>query len=73
MLVEPDKTKRIELGKKILNEQAENLWCIGTVGKVPYPIIINENLGNFPEDGIGVWDTVWTMSRDPEQFFFENE
>ncbi|MCD6082788.1 ABC transporter substrate-binding protein [Candidatus Aerophobetes bacterium] len=71
MLKEPDLQKRIELGKKILRSQAENLWCIGTIGKSPYPIILNKNLRNFPETGLWVWDTSWSCTRDPSQIFFE--
>ncbi|MFW6007591.1 MAG: ABC transporter substrate-binding protein [Halanaerobiales bacterium] len=72
MQTEPDLNKRIELGKKILRSQAENLYVIGTVGKVPWPILINDNLKNVPEKGIWAWDTLWTSSRNPGSFYFEN-
>jgi len=69
--VEPDEQKRIELGKKILEHQAEQLWVIGDVGYVPQVLIFNEKLRNIPETGIWAWGTLWTISRDPEQWFFE--
>lgn len=69
--VEPDEQKRIELGKKILEHQAEQLWVIGDVGYVPQVLIFNEKLRNIPETGIWAWATLWTISRDPEQWFFE--
>lgn len=71
MLKEPDLQKRVELGKKILRSEAENLWSIGTIGKSPYPIVLNKNLHNFPENGLWVWDTCWSCTRDPSQIFFE--
>ncbi len=67
---EPDPERRVELGQKILAYQAENLWSIGTVGYVPKPIIFSKNLRNIPEEGIWAWATLWTISRDPEQWFF---
>jgi len=71
MITEPDEQKRIELGKKILQSQAENLWVIGTVGKAPYPLVADSDLMNVPSDGLWCWDTLWSMSHDPCQFFFE--
>ncbi|MFW6269271.1 MAG: ABC transporter substrate-binding protein [Bacillota bacterium] len=70
MIKEPDEEKRIELGKKILEAQAENLWAIGTVGDAPWPVIVKENLRNVPEDGLWVWDTFWSRTRDPSTFYF---
>ena len=69
--VEPDEQKRIVLAKKILEHQAEQLWVIGDVGYVPQVLIFNKQLRNVPETGIWAWATLWTISRDPEQWFFE--
>ncbi len=71
MLVQPDLDRRIELGKKILAEQAENLWSIGTIGKAPQPIILNADIKNFPEDGLWAWGVLWNASHDPEQIYFD--
>jgi len=71
MKAEPNEEERIKLGKKILAAQAENLWTIGTVGKTPWPLIINNRLHNFPKNGLWVWDTLWTISQNPEQLFFD--
>ncbi len=72
MLTEPDDEKRIKLGKKILSSQAENLWTIATVGGAPWPAVIDNDLRNIPDQVFWVWDTLWTTTRDPEQFYFEN-
>jgi len=70
MLVNPDDDRREELGKNLFRAQAENLWNVGTVGRAPYVVVINENIRNFAETGLWVWDTKWSMSRDPGQIFF---
>lgn len=71
IMTEPDKDRRAELSEIILETQAEKLWTIGTVGKTPWAIVASENLSNLPEDVLWCWDTLWTISRDPEQFYFE--
>ncbi|MFW6410131.1 MAG: ABC transporter substrate-binding protein [Halanaerobiales bacterium] len=71
VIVEPDEERREELADNILSSQAENLWSIGTVGGAPWIAAVNENLKNIPDDVVWVWDTLWTSTRDPEQFYFE--
>ncbi|MFW6270299.1 MAG: ABC transporter substrate-binding protein [Bacillota bacterium] len=71
MMNEPEEERRIELGKKILQSQAENLWVIGTLGKAPKPIIVSKNLVNYPQEGYWNWDVVFSTSRDLSQLFFE--
>ncbi len=71
MLVEPDRERRIELGQKILDMRAEHLWSIGTVGQAPWIVIAEANLRNIPEDALWAWDTLWSTTVDPEQFYFE--
>ncbi len=70
MVMEPDEDRRLELGDKILRSQAENLWVIGTVGRAPYPLIVSKDMGNVPDWGLWCWDTLWSCTRGPEQFFF---
>ncbi len=71
MMGEPDQERRIELGKKILASQAENLWSIGTIGEAPYPVLANKDLVNVPEFGLWTWDTMWLLIHDPEQIFID--
>jgi len=66
-----DEEEMIQLGKKILASQAENLWTIGTVGLAPQPIVVRNNLRNIPEKGLWGWDVLWTEPCHPEQFFFK--
>ncbi len=65
--------ERIELGKKILRSQAENLWCIGEVGCGPIPVIVRSNLRNVPEETYYGWDTLFGYYVHPEQFFFKQD
>jgi peptide/nickel transport system substrate-binding protein len=55
----------------ILASQAEHVWTIGVVGNAPQPLIINQNLTNFTEDGYWVWDSLWTWPVYPEQWFYK--
>ncbi len=71
VIVESDPAVRDELAYNILHAQAENVWAIGTIGQAPYPIIVNKDLRNVPEDGFWGWEAQWTCNRDPEQFFFD--
>jgi len=70
LMQEPDEERRIEMGKELLEIQAEKLWTIGIIRGAPQPVAVNKNLRNLPEDVLWCWDTLWTMSYDPEQFFF---
>jgi len=68
-----DEKERIRLGKDILRSNAENLWTIGTVGLLPIPCPVRNNLRNIPEKGpFGVAGT-WSIDYfHPEQFFFKH-
>ena len=71
LLQEPDEAMRTELAQMLLDAQAANLWTIGTVANTPYPIVVNQSLRNVPEHGFWVWDSLWSCSRHPETFYFE--
>jgi len=67
----PDEERRIELGKKLLEANAENLWTVGTVGLAPFPIIVSNELKNVPEDGYWGWDNRWSFGYHPETWYLE--
>jgi len=56
---------------KILEAQAENVYIIGTVGLSPWVVVADQDLRNLPEDVLWAWDTLWSTTRNPEQFFFD--
>ena len=66
-----DESKRIELGRRILRSQAENLWTIGTVGIAPHPIIVREELHNVPKSGYWGWDNRWSLPYHPETWYIK--
>ncbi|MCC5844353.1 MAG: ABC transporter substrate-binding protein [Verrucomicrobia bacterium] len=69
----PDRDRRIELGRKIMRSQAENLWTIGTVGFSPKPVVVSNRLRNVPEQGYWGWDTKLILPYHSETFFLESE
>jgi len=68
-----DEGRRIELGKKILRAQAENLWTIGTVGLAPHPLVVKNTLRNVPEKGYWGWDDRWSFPYHPETWFLTKD
>jgi len=73
MMATMDEEEKIQLGKKILASQAENIWQIGTVGMVPHPYIVNKHLRNVPEKYLHGCDYCFTRDSCPEQYFFKKE
>jgi peptide/nickel transport system substrate-binding protein len=43
--------KYLSLGAEILKINAENVWCIGTIGLVPRVTVLTDDLRNVPEPG----------------------
>lgn len=72
--------EQIELGQKYLQNSADNVWTISTVNGVPQPIVVTNDMKNFPTkadfpgegDPIYLHALFWTNPYNPPQFFFEN-
>jgi len=64
-----DEERRLELGKKILQSQSENLWTVGTVGIAPHPLIVSNSLKNVPPNGYWGWDGRWSAPYYPETWY----
>lgn len=60
-----------EIARKIWDNQARNLWLIGTVGLPKRPIVAKNYIQNFPS--ICYWgdDTSWWLAADPIQWYIE--
>lgn len=65
--IDPD--RRLEIGTEMWQMQADHLFHIGTVGMAPYPIIVNKDLRNIPEEAL--WSSLWLHRYNPEHFFFD--
>ncbi|MBT4976535.1 MAG: ABC transporter substrate-binding protein [Gemmatimonadetes bacterium] len=68
-----DEKVRIEMGKKILRSQAENLWALGVIGLGPHPIIVSDRLRNVPHQGYWGWDSRWSWPYYPETWSLNQE
>ena len=65
--------RRIELGKKLIRSQAQNLWGIGTVGRLVRPIIVSNRMRNVPAEGLWGYPWLATCLHHPERFFLVGE
>ena len=68
-----DREERIEMGKKILQSQAENLWALGVIGLGPHPVIVSARLRNVPRDGYWGWDSRWSWPYYPETWYLAQD
>ena len=62
---------RIDMGKKILRSQAENLWALGVIGLGPHPIVVSNDLRNVPRHGYWGWDSRWSWPYFPETWYLQ--
>ncbi len=71
---EPYGTDRYkELGRQMLQINAENVWAIGTVGLVPRPSVIRNTVRNHPqsEDILSIEYGMWTHYQ-PAQWWIDS-
>ena len=61
----------IELGKQLLQAQAENLWTVATVGLAPKPVIKNAKMRNTVKKAIWADDLDRSHPYYPEQWYYE--
>ncbi len=64
-------TKYKEIAQKIWDNQASNLWIIGTVGLPNRPIVAKNYIKNFPSKCYWGDDTSWWLAADPIQWYIE--
>ena len=66
-----DTAKRKAAVDKLMKAEAENLWVIGTVGILPKPILVSNNLKNFPDTGLFGWSVRVSRLVYPVQFYLD--
>ena len=66
---QPYSDEWMEFGKEITKMHAEYLFTIGTVGDVPWPVIVHNRLGNTPQWSINLWDFYWTYAFRIDQCY----
>jgi peptide/nickel transport system substrate-binding protein len=64
-------TDDVQYVDKLLASQADNVWTIGTVADGPFPLILNKDLKNVPEEDFSVWDTLWGHNNYPEAWYYD--
>jgi peptide/nickel transport system substrate-binding protein len=66
----------IRWGQVMLDNLAENVWTLATVNDFPHPMIVKNDIRNFPTEADGPliyeWSTWWTNAYEPAQFYFED-
>lgn len=62
-----------EIWRRILTIRMENVFSIGTVRKVPQPVVVNDRLRNVPTEGIYNWEpgAFFGVYR-PDTFWFDD-
>ncbi|MBA7500195.1 MAG: ABC transporter substrate-binding protein [Clostridia bacterium] len=69
--ITPDERKRAQLIDEFIELHIKNIWIIGTVGKIPIPVVVKNNFRNVPEQRL-IDDTLRTpKNANVEQFFIE--
>ncbi|MHA1305577.1 MAG: ABC transporter substrate-binding protein, partial [Candidatus Heimdallarchaeaceae archaeon] len=71
MKTDPKEENRIEAGRNIWRQMAENIYKIGTIGRLPVIYLVNNNIKNVPEDYLfNEWNYMRFGPLDP-YFFIE--
>ena len=66
-----DPAARVQLGKKILASNTENVWSIGTIGLAPHPVVTSRRLRNVSATGFWGWDIRGTLPYHPATWYLE--
>ena len=61
----------LQIAEEIWDNQAENLWIIGTVGLSRHPILKSNRLHNFPEECPWGDDMSWWRIAYPELWYLK--
>ena len=67
----PGSEEYIELGKQMMQINLDNLYLIGTLGEIPGPTIISNNLGNVPAFTVQSSDYSRTVPFRVDQWYFK--
>jgi len=61
-----------EPARKCLESEAEHVWTIGAIGNAPHPMFLRNTLKNVSTTGgYWTWDTFWSFTEYPEQWYLE--
>jgi peptide/nickel transport system substrate-binding protein len=72
-LLAPTKAERREIWHEILEIQAEEVFTIGLVARIPQPVVVANDLRNVPEEAIYNWDPGAQFGvYHPDTFWYEH-
>ena len=57
------------MAKRIYRDFAEGAYIISFIGMVPQPMVVSNNIGNFPAYGFTYWPLRTPSNAFPEQWF----
>ena len=66
-----DEEAVVKAAKALLQNQADQVWMIGTVGMAPIPLIVDNNLKNVPKTALWGTSMEYTRPLHTEQFYLE--
>ena len=69
----PDDKKQVEIFRKIIDLNRENLWVIGTIGELPVPVLVRKNFRNVPEVALHGWQCRTPGNTAPECYAIEQD
>ena len=62
----PDSTEQIRLFQQIIELNQQNLWVIGTIGRVPSLFVVKDTFRNVPQVAVSGWIFRTPGSTAPE-------
>jgi peptide/nickel transport system substrate-binding protein len=70
--VVPGSEEYTALAKELVQIHHDNLIIIGTVGRIPKPNVVSNNLGNVPEFSITNFGYGYSYAFRADQWYFKN-
>jgi peptide/nickel transport system substrate-binding protein len=70
-LATTDEAKRAQLTKQMWDNYYKNLWNIGLVNEVPFPLLFKNTLKNVPESAANAWPIRTPTNAGMEQWWLD--
>jgi len=70
--VTTDSARQVEIGKALVRMSTENVWTIGTVGMVPNPVVVKNNMMNVDPNHTADWIIMTPGTLEPATFYFSD-
>ena len=65
-------SENVDAADNTLKSEAEHVWTCGVIGNAPHPVMVRNNLMNVSKTGgYWTWDTGWTWTEFPEQWWIK--